>query len=93
MPDGDLLRSDKDVFDEEPQDALAFWDAGAAGAGPQLGEESFEVIGEFEVGLLIGELVVQGIELTAQVSLAGTQVRHPGPQLIDGDQLFPRSCG
>jgi hypothetical protein len=74
VPDGDLLRSDKDVFDEEPQDALALWDIGAAGAGSQLGEESFQVIGEFEVGLLIGELGVQGIELAAQVSLAGT---HP----------------
>src|ERR1019366_5576253 len=61
VPDGDLLRSDKDVFDEEPQDALALWDFGAAGAGSQLGEESFQVIGEFEVGPLIGELVVQGI--------------------------------
>ena len=61
VPDGDFLRADEDVFDEEPQDALAFWDAGAAGAGPQLGEESFEVIGEFEVGLLVGELGVQGL--------------------------------
>ena len=88
VPDGDLLRADKDVLDEEPQDALALWDAGAAGAGSQLGEESFQVIGEFEVGVLVGELGVQGIELAAQVSLAGTQVRHPGPQLVDGDQLL-----
>ena len=88
VPDGDLLRADEDVFDEEPQDALAFWDAGAAGAGSQLGEESFQVIGEFEVGLLVGELGVQGVELAAQVRLAGSQVRHPRSQLVDGDQLF-----
>src|ERR1017187_5187885 len=67
---------------------LELWATGATGAGSQLGEESFQVIGEFEAGLLIGELGVQGIELTAQVSLAGPQVRHPGPQLIDGDQLL-----
>jgi hypothetical protein len=79
VPDGDLLRADKDVFDEEPQDALALWDTGATGAGSQLGEESFQVVGELEVGLLVGELGVQGIELATQVSLAGTQVRHPGP--------------
>ena len=88
VPDGDLLRADKDVFDEEPQDALALWDTGATGAGSQLGEESFQVIGELEVGLLIGKLGVQGIELATQVGLAGTQVRHPGPQLVNGDQLL-----
>ena len=74
MPDGDFLRADEDVFDEEPQDALAFWDAGGAGAGPRLGEEFFQVIGEVEVGLLVGELGVQGFELAAEAGLAGTQV-------------------
>jgi hypothetical protein len=88
VPDGDLLPADQDVFDEEPQDALALCDAGATGAGSQLGEEAFQIISEFEVSLLVGELGVQGIKLAAQVSLAGAQVRHPGPQLIDGDQLL-----
>jgi hypothetical protein len=34
--DGDLPRADEDVFDEQPQDALAFSYAGATGVGSQL---------------------------------------------------------
>ena len=54
----------------------------------QLGEEAFEVVGELEVGLAVGELGVEGVDLAAQVRLAGAQVRHPGAQFVDGDQLL-----
>ena len=84
VADGDLLGADEDVFDEQPQHALAFFGAGG-GVAAQLGEEAFEVIGELEVGVAVGELGVQGAELA---SLAGAQVRHPGAQLADGDQLL-----
>jgi hypothetical protein len=46
VPDGDLLRADEDVFDEQPQYALARFGAGGGGAAAQLGEEAFQVIGE-----------------------------------------------
>jgi hypothetical protein len=88
MPDGDLLWSDEDVFDEEPQDALASWDVGGPGVVAELGEEPFEVVGEFEVGVAVGELGVQGGELASQVGLAGAQVGHPAAQLVDGEQLL-----
>ena len=41
VPDGDLLRADEDVLDEQPQDALAFFDGGGGGVAVQLGEEAF----------------------------------------------------
>ena len=41
VPDGDLVGSDEDVFDEQPQYALAFFDGGGLGLRVQLGEEVF----------------------------------------------------
>jgi hypothetical protein len=35
VPDGDLLRADEDVLDEQPQDALAFFDGGVGGVAAQ----------------------------------------------------------
>ena len=42
----------------------------------------------FQVCLTVGELALQGVELAAQVRLAGPHAWHPAPQLVDGDQLF-----
>src|SRR5829696_1323332 len=50
VSDGDLLRADENVLDEQSQHALAFFDGGDLGVGVQLGEEAFEVGGELEVG-------------------------------------------
>jgi hypothetical protein len=88
VPDGDLLGSDEDVFDEQPQDAAALVDGGGLGVGVQCGEEAFQVGGVGEVGLVVGELVVQRLDLVAQVGFPGAQVGHAGAQLVDGDQLF-----
>ena len=54
----------------------------------QLGEEVFEVVGELEVDLAVGELGVEGVDLLAQAGLAGAQLGHPGPEFVEGDQLF-----
>jgi hypothetical protein len=72
VPDGDLLGADEDVFDEESQDALAFGNLGRLGVLAELGEESFEVVGELEVGIAVSNLGVQSGELDAQVVLPGT---------------------
>ncbi|MEU1276434.1 hypothetical protein [Streptomyces sp. NPDC005799] len=88
VPDGDLLGADEDVLDQEPEHALAFGNVGRLRACTELGEEAFQVVGEFEVGVAVGELGCQGVELAAQVGLAGPEVGHAGPQFIDGDQLF-----
>src|SRR5213076_2033001 len=88
VPDGDLFGSDQDVFDQESQDALPFFDVGGGRAVVELGEEAFQVVGEFQVGIAVGELGLEGVELAAQVRLAGPHAWHPSPQLVDGDQLF-----
>src|SRR6266545_3468021 len=74
VPDGDLLGSDEDVFDEQPQHALSFLDGGCLGFGVELGEEAFEVRSEGEVGLPVGELVVDRLDLVVQVGFPGAQV-------------------
>ena len=88
VPDGDLLGADEDVFDQQPQHALAFGDAGVLGVVVELGEEAFQIAGELGVGLAVGELGIDGGGLAAQVGFAGSQGGHPGAQLVDGDQLF-----
>jgi hypothetical protein len=88
VSDGDLFGSDEDVFDEQSQHPLAVFDGGVVGLVPELGEEVFQVGGEFEVDLLVGELAVESVELSAQVCFPGAQVGHAGAQLVDGDQLF-----
>src|SRR5207247_10800287 len=76
VPDGDRLRADEDVLDEQPQDALAVFDGGGGGVAAQLGEEAFQVIGELEAGIPVGELGVERAELAVQAGLAGAQVRY-----------------
>ena len=53
-----------------------------------LGEEVFEVVGKLEVGITVGKLGIQRVELVAQAALPGPQAGHPDPQFIEGDQLF-----
>lgn len=72
VPDGDLLGADEDVLDKESQDALALGNLGRLGILAELGEESFEVVGEFEVGVTVGDLGVQSGELDTKVVLPGT---------------------
>src|SRR5664279_5969221 len=60
VSDSDLVGADEDVFDEQSQDALAFGDGDGAGLGAQSGEEAFDVVGEFEVDLPVGELAFAG---------------------------------
>jgi hypothetical protein len=88
VPDGDLLRADEDVLDEEPQDPMAFFERGGGGVAAQLGEEAFEVISGPEAGVAVSCLGVQGTDLGAQSGLPCVQVRHPGTQLVDGQQLL-----
>src|SRR5260221_4911397 len=93
VPDGDFLGADEDVFDKQPEHALAFLDGGGGGVAAQLGEEVLEAVGELEVGLAVGELGVQGVYLPAQVSFAAAQVRHPGAELVNGDEMLLEVLG
>jgi len=88
VADGDLVGADEDVFDEQAQDALAFFDGGDFGLGVELGEESFEVAGQSEVGVAVGELAVKCLDLVAQVGFSCSEVWHAGAQLVDSDQLL-----
>src|SRR5262249_9270473 len=67
VADGDLLGADQDIVDQQPQHALAFFDAGGVGLVAQLGQEAFQAVGQLEVGVAIGELGVERVELAAQV--------------------------
>jgi hypothetical protein len=78
VADGDLVGADEDVFDEQAQDALAFFDGGDFGLGVELGEESFEVAGQGEVGVAVGELAVKCLDLVAQVGFSCSEVWHAG---------------
>src|SRR6266581_1973443 len=88
VPDGDLFRADEDVLDQQPQHVLAFGDGGGLGFAAQLAEESFQVVSELEVGVPVGGLGVEGVDLAAEAGFAGAQVRHPCAQLVDGDELL-----
>jgi len=87
VADGDFLRADEDVFDEQPQHSLALLDSGGGGAAAQLGEEAFQVVGELKVGVAVSCLGVERVDLGVQARLACAQVRHPGTQFVD-----VRSC-
>ena len=80
VPNGDLLGSDEDVVDKQPQDLLTFLNGGDLDLGVQLAEEVFEIGGEVEVGLTVGELGVEGLDLVAQVGFPDAQVGHAGVQ-------------
>ena len=88
VADGDLVGADENVFDEQAQDALAFGDGRCGGLAAQPGEEVFEVVGELEVDLPVGELAVERVDLVVQAGLAGAQLGHAGPELVEGDQLL-----
>jgi hypothetical protein len=90
VPNGDLLGSDEDVVDKQPQDLLTFLNGGDLDLGVQLAEEVFEIGGEVEVGLTVGELGVEGLDLVAQVGFPGAQVGHAGPHRRCG--RWPTGC-
>jgi hypothetical protein len=77
VTDGYLLGSDEDVLDDGAQDPLAVLGGGGGRVGAAPGEESFEVVGEFQVGV---EALRSG--------LAGAEVRHAGAELVDGEELL-----
>jgi hypothetical protein len=85
VADGDLLRADEDILDQQAQHPPALFDGRGGCRAPQPGEEPFQVIGELEVGVAVGGLGVQGGQLAAQACFAGAQVRHAGAQLVDRD--------
>jgi hypothetical protein len=65
VADGDVVWSDDDVFDDEPQDALARGHVGGVGAVVELGEEGLDVGGEAQVELAVGLLAFEGADLVA----------------------------
>ena len=100
VSDGDLLRADEDVLDEQSEHPLALLHRGDLGIGVELSEKTLQIGGEGEVGLTVGELGIESVNLVAQVGFSRTQVGqsesvvrgHPS----GGDvrcQLFRRGRG
>jgi hypothetical protein len=71
VADGDVVRVDKDVLDEQAQNALAVFDGGGVGVVVQGGQECFDGGGEGEVVLSVGVLGVEGVDLVAEVGFSG----------------------
>jgi hypothetical protein len=88
VTDHDLAWADQDFLYEQAQDALAVFDGCGGRRFAEGGQEVFEVAGELEVDLAVGELGVEGLGLVAQAGLAGAQVGHPGAELVEGDEVF-----
>ena len=76
VADDDALGADEDVFDDQAQYALLLGEGRGAGVAAESGEEAFEVVGELEIGVAVGELGGEGVELAAQAELAGAQLGH-----------------
>jgi retron-type reverse transcriptase len=88
VTDHDLAWADQDFLYEQAQDALAVFDGCGGRRFAEGGQEVFEVAGELEVDLAVGELGVEGLGLVAQAGLAGAQVGHPGTEFVEGDEVF-----
>src|SRR6266702_3621065 len=93
VPDGDFLRADEDVLDEQPQHPLAVFDGGGGGVAAQLGEEAFQVIGEGEVGVPVGG--AGGVQALADLGAdqrrvgeqGGDVVPYDGVEVVGADRL------
>ncbi|WP_312026400.1 reverse transcriptase domain-containing protein [Rhodococcus aetherivorans] len=72
VSDGDLVGPDQDIFDQQAQDTLTFSDGGDLRLVVELGEEPLEVGSEREVGLTVGELTVERVDLIAQVDFSSS---------------------
>jgi hypothetical protein len=70
VADDDAVGSDEDFADDGAQHTLAVLDAGVVGAFAQPGEEAVEVLGEFEVGVVVDELGVERVDLSADGGFA-----------------------
>ena len=88
VSDGDLVGSDEDVLDEQSEHPLALVHRGDLGVGVELSEKTLQIGGEGEVGLAVGELGVESINLVVQVGFSRAQVGHPGAQFVDSNQLL-----
>src|SRR5437773_3584102 len=88
VADHDLAGGDEDFLDEQAHDALTVPGGCGGGGFAERGQEAFEVLGELEVDLAVGELGVEGLDLVAQAGLAGAQFGHPGTQFVEGDEVF-----
>ena len=86
--DGVVVASDQDFADDEAQDALLIVEVELVQAVGETVEESFEGVGELEVGLGVVQFGFERVELGAQGGLPLPQRGHPGAQLGERDQLF-----
>jgi hypothetical protein len=84
----DSAGADQDFLYEQAHDALAVPDGCGDRGFAEGRQESFEVAGELEVDLAVGELGVEGLGLLAQAGLVGAQIGHPGAELVEGQEVF-----
>jgi hypothetical protein len=66
-----------DLAYQQPHDALALGERELAQAGAQAGHELIEALGELEIGLGVGHLCVDRLQLGRDRALARAQRGHP----------------
>jgi hypothetical protein len=71
VADDHALGADEDLPDDQAEHALTLGDRGGVGLVAQAAEEALQGLGELEVGRLVDELGVEGVELGAQGLLLG----------------------
>ena len=71
VPDDHAVGADEDLLDQQAEHPLALWDRGRFSAAAQPRQEAFKVLGELQVGRLVDELGVQGVDLGMQGLLLG----------------------
>ena len=76
MPDDDLVITDKNILDEEPQDALAFCYIESSRRRAQASEERGQRFCQAQVGLTIDQLIDDRLQLGVACMFAPSQFRH-----------------
>jgi hypothetical protein len=88
VADGDVVLADHDLADDESDDLLALLDGEVLGVDAQTRPESFERLGQFEVGLGVVQFGVERVQLRVQRGLALAELRGACAEFIEGDELL-----
>ena len=70
MADCDVVFADQDLADDEPDDLLALFDGQVLAAVGEARAETIECLGELEVGLGVGQLGVERVQLRLESGFA-----------------------
>jgi hypothetical protein len=88
VPDDDRILADQNLLDQEANDALALLHIERVRGRTQPGKEGGKRFGETQISSSFGALVNQGLQFGVHGPLALPQFGHPGPELVQRDDVF-----